>query len=246
VATLPAHFLGEANAADIHVTPDGQFLYASERQSSTLTGFRIDASNSFLTPIGHWNTETTPRSFAIDPCGRFLLAAGLHSNRLSVHAIDPEDGGLEPRAQYPLLGDLHHHVRGLPPRFLRLLSDRLRHVADRTGVEADLGQGAVILYGAGIGAIASAVIWGALGDHFGRKVQTATGTLICAISAGCIGLLPTGAWITLAILRFFVGFGLAAGVTPALTIVVEQTPTRWRTGMTSFFVVFASAGTLLA
>jgi MFS family permease len=47
-------------------------------------------------------------------------------------------------------------------------------------------------------------------------------------------------------LRFLVGFGLAAGVTPALTIVVEQTPTRWRTGMTSFFVVFASAGTLLA
>jgi len=108
------------------------------------------------------------------------------------------------------------------------------------------GQGALILYGAGIGAIAGAVIWGALGDHFGRKVQTATGTIICAIAAGCIGLLPTGAWITLAILRFFVGFGLAAGVTPALTIVVEQTPTRWRTGMTSFFVVFASAGTLLA
>jgi 6-phosphogluconolactonase len=36
VTTLPAHFLGEANAADIHVTPDGRFLYASERQTSTL------------------------------------------------------------------------------------------------------------------------------------------------------------------------------------------------------------------
>jgi putative MFS transporter len=50
----------------------------------------------------------------------------------------------------------------------------------------------------------------------------------------------------LAVLRFLVGFGLAAGVTPALTIVVEQTPTRFRTGLTSFFIVFASAGTLLA
>lgn len=108
------------------------------------------------------------------------------------------------------------------------------------------GQGALILYGAGIGAIIGAVIWGALGDRFGRKMQTVTGTFICGIAAGCIGFLPTGAWISLAILRFFVGFGLAAGVTPALTIVVEQTPTRWRTGMTSFFVVFASAGTLLA
>lgn len=108
------------------------------------------------------------------------------------------------------------------------------------------GQGAVILYGAGIGAIVGAVIWGALGDRFGRKMQTVSGTLICGVAAGSIGLLPTGAWIPLAVLRFFVGFGLAAGVTPALTIVVEQTPTRWRTGMTSFYVVFASAGTLLA
>jgi MFS transporter, putative metabolite:H+ symporter len=107
-------------------------------------------------------------------------------------------------------------------------------------------QGALILYGAGIGAIIGSLVWGALGDRFGRKRQTVSGTLLCGISAGLIGLVPTGHWELLAALRFFVGFGLAAGVTPALTIVVEQTPTRWRTGMTSFYVVFASAGTLLA
>jgi putative MFS transporter len=108
------------------------------------------------------------------------------------------------------------------------------------------GQGALILYGAGVGAIIGSLVWGSLGDLFGRKMQTVTGTLICGVSAGLIGLVPTGAWVLLAVLRFFVGFGLAAGVTPALTIVVELTPTRWRTGMTSFYVVFASAGTLLA
>ena len=108
------------------------------------------------------------------------------------------------------------------------------------------GEGALILYGAGVGAIAGALSWGALGDLLGRKMQTVSGTFICGVSAGLIGVLPTGAWIPLAILRFFVGFGLAAGVTPALAIVVEQTPTRWRTGLTSFYVVFASAGTLLA
>jgi MFS transporter, putative metabolite:H+ symporter len=107
-------------------------------------------------------------------------------------------------------------------------------------------QGALILYGAGIGAIIGSLVFGALGDVFGRKLQTVIGTLICAVAAGLIGFLPTGAWVPLAVLRFLVGFGLAAGVTPALTIVVEQTPTRWRTGLTSFFVVFASAGTLLA
>jgi len=108
------------------------------------------------------------------------------------------------------------------------------------------GQGAIILYGAGVGAIVGALTSGSLGDMFGRKMQTVIGTLICGVCAGSIGLLPDGAWIGLAVLRFLVGFGLAAGVTPALTIVVEQTPTRFRTGLTSLFVVFASAGTLLA
>jgi putative MFS transporter len=76
------------------------------------------------------------------------------------------------------------------------------------------GQGAVILYAAGLGAIIGSLVWGALGDRFGRKMQTVSGTFICGISAGLIAFVPTGDWVLLAILRFFVGFGLAAGVTP--------------------------------
>src|SRR6266852_485349 len=68
-------------------------------------------------------------------------------------------------------------------------------------------------------------------DFFGRKLQIVTGTFICAVSAALIGVLPTGAWVLLTLLRILVGFGLAAAVTPCLTIVVELTPTRWRTGM---------------
>lgn len=97
LATLPDHFLGTANAADIHVTPDGRFVHLSERQTSTLSGFRVDAANGLLSPIGRWPTETTPRGFAIDPRGRFLLAAGLDSSGLSVHAIDPQEGTLSVR-----------------------------------------------------------------------------------------------------------------------------------------------------
>jgi MFS transporter, putative metabolite:H+ symporter len=108
------------------------------------------------------------------------------------------------------------------------------------------GQGALILYCAGIGAIVGSLVSGSLGDVLGRKSLAVMGTLMCGVCAGCIGLLPTGAWMGLAALRFLVGFGLAAGVTPILPMVVEQTPTRWRTGITSFFVVFASAGTLMA
>ena len=108
------------------------------------------------------------------------------------------------------------------------------------------GQSGLILYGGGIGAILGALIWGSLSDVLGRKLQIVTGTFICAVSAALIGVLPTGAWVLLALLRILVGFGLAAAVTPCLTIVVELTPTRWRTMMTSFYIVFASAGTFLA
>ncbi len=108
------------------------------------------------------------------------------------------------------------------------------------------GQAALILYGSGLGAIIGALVWGSLSDVFGRKPQTVSGTVICGLAAGLIGFLPTGAYFPLAVLRIFVGFGLAAAITPALTIIVEQTPTRWRSGLTSLFVMTASLGLLLA
>jgi MFS transporter, putative metabolite:H+ symporter len=83
-------------------------------------------------------------------------------------------------------------------------------------------------------------------DAWGRKQQIVIGTFICAISAGLIAFIPEGSWALFAVLRFFVGVGLTAAVTPSLTVVVELTPTRYRTIATSFYVVFASAGGFLA
>jgi 6-phosphogluconolactonase len=100
--TLPRDFTGKPSAADLHVTPDGQFLYASERCASTLVGFRIDPARGTLSKLGRWPTETTPRGFAIDPRSRFLAAAGLASNALTVYAITPQSGALAPIHQHPL------------------------------------------------------------------------------------------------------------------------------------------------
>jgi putative MFS transporter len=108
------------------------------------------------------------------------------------------------------------------------------------------GQSAVILYSGGIGAIVGALAFGAFSDAFGRKRQIVIGTFICAIASGLIAAIPQGGWWIFAILRFFVGVGLTAAVTPSLTVVVELTPTRHRTIATSFYVVFASAGGFLA
>lgn len=101
VASLPPDFTGKPSAADLHITPDGRFLYASERTTSTLAAFRIDTARGSLSLRGRYPTETTPRGFAIDPRGRFLLAVGLASNAMTVHAIDPQRGSLAAVERYP-------------------------------------------------------------------------------------------------------------------------------------------------
>jgi putative MFS transporter len=108
------------------------------------------------------------------------------------------------------------------------------------------GESSVMLLAAGIGAIVSALCWGALSDALGRKRQIALGYLICAVGAGGIALVPSGAWQLFALLRFAVGFGLAAASVPALTMITEITPTRARTVVTSLWVASNSIGILSA
>jgi 6-phosphogluconolactonase len=102
VDALPADFKEQPAAADLHVTPDGRFLYGSERRTSTLAGYRIDPEKGTLSPIGHFPTEKTPRGFAVDPRGRFLLSVGLDSNGMTVYRIDPHSGALTSFKQYPM------------------------------------------------------------------------------------------------------------------------------------------------
>ena len=100
VSALPPGFVGGVPwAADLHLTPDGRFLYASERRSSTLTGFAVDASTGALTAIESIATEAEPRGFAIAPDGLSLVAVGQLSHRLSRYAIDPRSGALSKRSE---------------------------------------------------------------------------------------------------------------------------------------------------
>lgn len=90
--TLPAGFAGKPWAADLHLSPDGRTLYASERTSSTLSSFRVDAATGQLQPLGQVPTEKNPRGFAVDSSGRFLIAAGQDSHHVALHPIDPATG----------------------------------------------------------------------------------------------------------------------------------------------------------
>ncbi|PWU20358.1 MAG: 6-phosphogluconolactonase [Candidatus Rokuibacteriota bacterium] len=102
VSALPSDFQGKPAAADLHITPDGKFLYASERTSSTLAGFKVDSANGTLTPIGSVPTEKQPRGFNIDRSGRYLLAVGQLSHGLSSYTIDADSGKLTKLKEYPM------------------------------------------------------------------------------------------------------------------------------------------------
>jgi putative MFS transporter len=99
---------------------------------------------------------------------------------------------------------------------------------------------------AGIGAMLGALAAGFLADRFGRKPLAVIGVLICGFSSGAIALIPEDGWIFFAALRFFVGFGLAAGAAAAVPAIVEFAPTRHRTLITSLVVVPVAFGVLSA
>ena len=112
VSLLPPGATGRVASADIHLTPDGRFLYGSERVTNTLAAFRVDAANGTLSPIGSVPSEDSPRGFAIDPTGAFLLCAGQKSNRVAVYAIGQQTGALT---------RLHAHEVGENPNWIEFL-----------------------------------------------------------------------------------------------------------------------------
>ncbi len=101
VSILPPDFAGKPWAAELRATPDGRFLYATERRASTIAAFAVDVQNGLLTLIDHIPTETQPRGMGIDASGQWLIAAGELSNRLTVYAIDTATGRLTARQNHP-------------------------------------------------------------------------------------------------------------------------------------------------
>ena len=81
--------------ADIHITPDGKWLYVSERGTNTITAFSVDDNTGNLTYIESYDTEEIPRGFNIDPNSNFVIVAGQKSDHVAVHAINPETGELK-------------------------------------------------------------------------------------------------------------------------------------------------------
>src|ERR1051325_2291963 len=97
ISTLPNGFTGSNTGADIHLSPDGRFVYCSNRGHDSVGIFKFDSQNGVLLPMGHEPTQgKTPRNFAIDPAGEFLLAANQNSDRIVVFRRNKQTGQLNP------------------------------------------------------------------------------------------------------------------------------------------------------
>jgi 6-phosphogluconolactonase len=88
-------------ASDLHVTPDGKFLYAAERTSSSIGAFSVDTATGKLTYLSSVPTEKQPRGFRIDPKGRYMVVSGEKSETISLYEIDGGSGALKLLQKYP-------------------------------------------------------------------------------------------------------------------------------------------------
>ncbi|MDR1939159.1 MAG: lactonase family protein [Tannerellaceae bacterium] len=94
--TIQADTVGGRASADIGITPNGKFLYASNRNKNDgIAIFSIDGADGKLTKVAYQPTGRHPRNFVITPNGKYLLAASLNSSLIEVFEIDENTGMLK-------------------------------------------------------------------------------------------------------------------------------------------------------
>jgi 6-phosphogluconolactonase len=97
LSTLPAGFTGKIGAADIHVSPDGKFLYGSNRgELNDIAIYEIKKEGILVFAGRQSSLGRNPRNFAIDPTGNFLLVANQSSDDIIIFRRDKKTGMLTP------------------------------------------------------------------------------------------------------------------------------------------------------
>ena len=92
---VPAEAREGNYCADIQVSPDGRFLYGSNRGHDSICAFAIDAATGKLSLVGFFPCGgATPRNLAITPTGRHLFSANQNGDRITIFARDIETGAL--------------------------------------------------------------------------------------------------------------------------------------------------------
>lgn len=101
VSILPNDFSGVPSSADIHLTPNGDFLYATDRGSNVIAGYRVDQTTGQLTEVTKISVAEKPRGFNIDPSGKWLVILSEMNGTVAIYAIDQRSGLLEKKQELP-------------------------------------------------------------------------------------------------------------------------------------------------
>jgi 6-phosphogluconolactonase len=99
VSSLPKDFKGTNACAEIRIHPSGKFLYVSNRGHDSIACFTLDEEGE-VSAAGQEPTEKTPRSFDLDPSGKYLFAAGEASGKLAAYRVDGKSGKLKKQEVY--------------------------------------------------------------------------------------------------------------------------------------------------
>ena len=100
ITTLPTDFTGYSTTAEIAVTPDGRFVYCSNRGHDSVAIYTADPKNGLLSPVGWQPSQGAgPRFIGLDPAGRFLHAANEQGDTVVTFRVDAGSGNLVPTGQ---------------------------------------------------------------------------------------------------------------------------------------------------
>ena len=100
ITTLPTDFTGYSTAAEIAVSPDGRFVYGSNRGHDSVAIYAADANDGSLKSIGWQPTQgRVPRFIGLDPAGRFLYAANEQGDTIVTFRVDANTGMLAATGQ---------------------------------------------------------------------------------------------------------------------------------------------------
>jgi len=97
IPTIPADYTMNNSPADVHVHPNGKFVYSSNRGHNSIAIFRIDEASGRMTLVDIVSTQgATPRGFNFEPGGRFLFAGNQGTGNVVTFTVDGESGKLTP------------------------------------------------------------------------------------------------------------------------------------------------------
>ena len=104
VATLHAGYAGSSLASELAISQDGRLLFAANRLRNTLTTIAVSRTGRMKVLGEAWTQGDHPRSFSLDPSGRFLICCNQRSDNLTTFRVAPGTGALSFTERFEQIG----------------------------------------------------------------------------------------------------------------------------------------------